>query len=254
MKKIILKITSVFNKLKIFAKKIDQLDALLIFLTIFSITLVAFRIMKTGEHTYIFMFWNLFLAAVPLFLSRFVIAPFSRRKAGISIYGFFFLWLMFLPNAPYIITDFVHLMESDSIPLWYDLLLVAFFAWEGFLLGFMSVAEMEEIVTRMYSALAGKWFALISLVLSSLGVYMGRFLRYNSWDIFISPVEIITNVGSRILNPRAYPGLYGMIIILSVLLITLYGFYRKVGSAVHTNPARIQNPPMDSVINPKPSA
>jgi len=239
MKKTILHITFMINKLTWLYKKLGQLNALLIFLTFFSITLVAFRIIKTGEQTYIFMLWNLFLAAVPLFLSRFVIAPLARRGAGLVFYGFVFLWLMFLPNAPYIITDFIHLVEGGSMPLWYDLLLLAFFAWEGFLLGFISVAEMERLASRMYSALAGKWFALMSLVLSSLGVYMGRFMRYNSWDIFISPGEIITGVGSRLLNPRAYPGLYGMIIILSVLLITLYGFYKRAEPAVVKTPARI---------------
>ena len=226
-----------YNKLRFLYRRTGQLNVLLISLTLFSITLVVFRAMNTGERTYNFMLWNLFLAAVPLLLSRFVIAPLARRGAGLVFYGFVFLWLMFLPNAPYIITDFIHLVEGEGMPLWYDLLLLAFFAWEGFLLGFISVAEMERLATRMYSALAGKWFALMSLVLSSLGVYMGRFMRYNSWDIFISPGEIITGVGSRLLNPRAYPGLYGMIIILSVLLITLYGFYKRAEPAVVKTPA-----------------
>jgi len=228
MQKKIPAITSVFHKLSVLCRKTNQMDKILIFLTLFCILLVAFRIHKSGEPTYFFMFWNLFLAVIPLMLSRLCRIEWIIRNAGLTIYGIIFLWLLFLPNAPYIITDFVHLEEQDSIPVWYDLLLLAFFALEGLLLGILSVTEMEKTVVRMHSAPAGKWFALISLVLSSLGVYMGRFLRYNSWDFFISPVEIITNVGGRLLNPLANRGLYGMIMILSVLLITLYSFYKKV--------------------------
>ncbi len=241
MKKITATIRSVSGSLQNLYKRAGQLNALLAFLILFSITLVAFRVHRTGEHNYIFMLWNLFLAAVPLFLSRFIIIPLSRRKTGIVLYGFLFLWLMFLPNAPYIITDYIHLVDSESMPLWYDLLLLSFFAWEGFLLGFISVAELEKVVSRIHSVPAGKWFALMSLILSSLGVYMGRFMRYNSWDIFISPVEIITNVGNRLLNPRSYPGIYGMIVILSVLLISLYFIYRKAEQATVRVPAAEQN-------------
>jgi len=101
-----------------------------------------------------------------------------------------FFWLLFFPNAPYILTDLQHLgYPKENIPLWFDMLLLIWFAWTGLLLGVVSMFMMQDIVRRQFGRLAGWGFVFAAGVLCSLGIYIGRFLRWNSWDMFFNPLE-----------------------------------------------------------------
>ncbi len=92
------------------------------------------------------------------------------------------LWLVFFPNAPYIITDLLHLSAQDGVPVWYDLILLSAFAWTGAMLGMISLGLMHVLVARVAGG-AWSWiFVLGVLMLSGFGVYLGRFPRWNSWD------------------------------------------------------------------------
>jgi uncharacterized membrane protein len=218
-------------------KKTKPADRLLIFQITFCILMVVFRILKSDEPKYTFLLWNLFLASIPLLFSRMSTNKRIVEKSRILVYPILFLWLIFLPNSPYLITDFVHLEESNGIPLWFDILLLTYFSLTGLIIATLSVSETEKTIATMHSAIAGRWFAFSSLILSSLGVYIGRILRYNSWDVFICPIRIILEVSKRLLNPNDNQSLYGMIIGLSVLSIVFYSFYKKAGPAI---PGKIQ--------------
>ena len=143
--------------------------------------LLAFRARRSGSPLFMFLVWNLFLAAIPAVAAQlFVWADAGRRHAQQFLW--FFLWLLFLPNAPYIITDFIHLTPRPPIPLWYDVAVLLSCAATGLLMGYTSLADVQHVITRRFGQIAGWSTAAVSLLLSGFGIYVGRFLRWNSWD------------------------------------------------------------------------
>jgi uncharacterized membrane protein len=146
--------------------------------------MIAVRIERTGSGYYGFLLWNLFLAGVPLFLSTVMRAANNLGTRRIFQLGLFALWLLFLPNSPYILTDILHLTRASHAPAWYDLALLLSCSGTGLLLGYLSLIDVQEIVARRFTPAIAWMIALTSLVLSGFGIYLGRFLRWNSWDVF----------------------------------------------------------------------
>jgi uncharacterized membrane protein len=196
--------------------------------TIFSVTIWRVRSDYSGSGRYAFLIWNLFLAWIPFIISYFTYTLTMRRKwIYVVIPIAAFLWLIFFPNAPYILTDFQHLANpTKELPIWYDVMMLIWFAFTGLLLGMVSLFLMQEIIRREF----GRWpgWAFVGLVtgLSAAGVYMGRFLRWNSWDILYNPTGIALYSFERAQNPSlqsiGFIGLFGAFFLF--LYITLYTF------------------------------
>jgi len=122
-----------------------------LFLSIsFTLALIAFRFIYFRQLQFTFYVWNLFLAAIPLLLSRQI-----TRLKKLNMRALFLLiwWLLFLPNAPYIITDIFHFYERPGVPKWYDLLLITSAAWNGLITGIVSLLQVEEFLTKCLSSL-----------------------------------------------------------------------------------------------------
>ena len=153
--------------------------------TLMAVVLVRLRVIGTDSLRYVFLVWNLFLAWIP-FMVAYVIytLPLSRRAWLLVAPLGAFLWLIFFPNAPYILTDFQHLSApGEGFPVWYDVLLLMWAAFTGLFLGMISLFMMQEIVRREFGRWSGWGFVLLVTGLTAIGVYMGRFLRWNSWDV-----------------------------------------------------------------------
>jgi len=144
-------------------------------------------IIKSRGMTFLFLVWNLFLAWIPYWiaisLNRFYKLSNSKILAG----GLIMSWLLFFPNAPYIITDLLHLHSRHPIPFWYDMMLIVSFAWTGLMLGLISLHEVRIFIKKMYSEKVSWIFTIGSTMLCGFGVYLGRCLRWNSWDILTKP-------------------------------------------------------------------
>lgn len=186
-------------------------------------TLVIMRWAYSGRSTYMFLLWNLFLAWLPLILA---LATTSLRRVPLLGAAAGVGWLLFLPNAPYLLTDLLHLGRWGGAPFWYDLLTLLVFALTGLLLGFVSLEMMHTLVHDRLGRLAGWIFAFTALVLSSVGVYMGRFLRWNSWDAFMQPAEILVDLLALLQQPwihrQAYVFSFGLAGVLVCAYIVLY--------------------------------
>jgi uncharacterized membrane protein len=111
------------------------------------------------------------------------------------------LWLIFFPNAPYLVTEFLHLEHRPPIPLWYDIVMVSSFAWTGCFLAIASLRTMQYLVTSYLGRLASWVFVMAALVMSGLGIYLGRFERWNSWDLFTQPQDVAYDILLRLANP-----------------------------------------------------
>ena len=149
--------------------------------------------------------WNLFLAWIPVVLAL-ALYDAARRGASTTILlALGGVWLVFLPNAPYIATDVKHLGDLSSGTHWYDPLLVGGAAGLGLVLGFLSLYLVQTVVAERVGRMAGWTVAMAALVLSGLGVYLGRFERWNSWEVLTEPGKIFGGLASGLADPLAYP-------------------------------------------------
>jgi uncharacterized membrane protein len=160
------------------------------------VALVEIRTHETGDPYYRFLVWNLILAWVPLALAVAAYAR-ARRRVDPLVAALLVPWLLFFPNAPYLLTDFIHLGEGPA-PLWYDALMLSAFAWTGLLLGFASLYLVQMILRRAVGATVAWVGVLGALGLASVGVYVGRFVRFNSWDALLHPVRVAEVVNEQL--------------------------------------------------------
>src|SRR6185295_15605158 len=152
---------------------------------------------------YLFLIWNLFLAGIPLVASTFLRLARHWRLPLIIQAGCLGLWLLFLPNAPYILTDLLHLTAQSPAPAWYDLALLLSCAGTGLLVGYLSLIDVHDIVAASLGKAMGWLLALSSLFLSGFAIYLGRFLRWNSWDVLTRPT-ILFDIADGVVHPASH--------------------------------------------------
>ena len=219
------------NKTKIFLVRNRYklaIFGLLLGASLFSVLLVLARMAYSDSQQYRGLIWNLFLAWIPFVLAYIAYAlSWKRIWLYIVIPVFAFLWLIFFPNAPYILTDLQYLSRfTSSAPLWFDIILLVWFSWTGMLLGLISLYMMHEIVHRNFGRWLGWIFVLIVSGLSSAGIYAGRFLRWNSWDILQNPTELAMDVLGLVIDPSlrllAFTTLFAIFFLF--VYLTLYTF------------------------------
>lgn len=180
--------------------------ASLSFATALCLGLLALRAWHYRSPVQHWLVWNLFLAWLPALgaFAAYNLNHLPTRLRWLPIIGFAALWLLFLPNAPYLITDIIHLKPRHGVPLWYDLITLVTFAWTGSFLGLVSLFLMQLLVRRTVGTAASWLFVAGVLVLNGFGIYFGRFLRWNSWDVFFRPTSLFTQLLDGLLNPLAH--------------------------------------------------
>lgn len=202
--------------------------------------LVLARILWTGKLHYGFLVWNLWLAWLPLLFAMLTFraaAASPRFGAGGWVWrplpgdarlaATFGAWLLFFPNAPYILTDLVHLTRKLAPHFWVDLVLILCCAITGLVLGFLSLFLLHAVVARRFGRVRSWVFVATVAGLSGFGVYLGRFLRFNSWDVIARPQSLARGVWDVVANPfaqeasRAFPVLFAFLLFLTYVL--LYG-------------------------------
>jgi uncharacterized membrane protein len=188
------------------------------------VAIVEVRIHRTGDPFYRFLVWNLILAWIPLGLAL-VAHERARRRIDAVVAATAVLWLLFFPNAPYLLTDFVHLGEGPA-PLWYDALMLSAFAWTGLLLGFASLYLVQMIVRRAFGSTVAWLGVLAALGLASAGVYVGRFIRFNSWDALLHPLSVADVIQDQLtaVPVRMAAALLGLTAFLLVGYLVVYSF------------------------------
>jgi uncharacterized membrane protein len=190
----------------------------LAFASMLGCVLVALRIALTGQFRQLYLLWNLFLAWMPLFFALTAVClAHTRPQRRWWFFSAAAVWLLFFPNAPYILTDLVHLGPATHTRYWADLVLILLFALIGLVLGFLSLFLMQRLVARRHGWPVGWVFVGIVAALSGFGIYAGRFFRWNSWDVIFSPFDLIADTWNWLFSiphsPRA--------IVIPVLFATL---------------------------------
>lgn len=184
--------------------------------------LIAVRVGYSGRVTYVFLVWNLFLAVVPAVAA----ALFVRARSTFARIASFVVWLAFLPNAPYIATDFIHLRPRPGIPLWFDIALLLSCAATGIFLAFTSLADVQGVISERWGNGVAWSFSLAVLVLCGFGIYLGRFLRWNSWDLITEPMAKASYLTTSALHPLEHPRTFGVTAIYGITLALGYAAFR----------------------------
>jgi uncharacterized membrane protein len=165
----------------------------LVFAAAFSVAAVLAGVLITRHLRPLFLVWNLFLAVMPLVLAL-VLRHLCRPDVRISIkLVLLAAWLLFFPNAPYIMTDFVHLKSRFHPHFWPDLTMLLLFSWCGALAGFLSLYIVQRLVARRFGNLASWVFIGGVAALTGVGIYLGRVERWNTWDIVVHPLAIVSD-------------------------------------------------------------
>jgi uncharacterized membrane protein len=186
-----------------------------------------------GALDFRFLLWNLVLAWIPLLVALIVYDRYRRGTRLAVLTPAIALWLLFLPNAPYIVTDFVHLAPGAQTPLYLDGVVLSAFAWTGVLLGFVSLYLMHAVARDRLGPRGGWLAALAALGLTSVGVYIGRFLQWNSWDLITRPGQRLAEIAPRLDQTTVLAHAAGLTLLLAGLLaLTYVAFYSLVGLTV----------------------
>lgn len=194
----------------------------------FSLAALLTRFWWSGRAEFFFLVWNLFLALVPVGLA----ALRCRSRAAEAVR--FSAWLLFFPNAPYLITDLLHLHPRAGVPLWFDVGLLSAFAWAGLLAACSSLKSMHARVRAWRGRFAGWTFVGGVAFLSGFGIWLGRFLRLNSWDAFTEPSELFRVALQPLLHPRTNLRAWGVTLLFGGLLFVVYAGFTGASASRRT--------------------
>ena len=205
---------------KLKSNKRFEITLLLILMTLFCFSLSLFRYYISETKVFLFLNWNLFLAWIPFFISSFLVIFKIRSK--LSLVVAITVWILFFPNSPYILTDLFHLRSRNAVPIWYDLVVILSYAWTGLFCGFISLLDIEKLLSDYFKKPTINIITVLFLFLTSFGVYLGRFLRWNSWDVLSNPFGLFTDVLVRIVYPMDYTKTWGVTVLMGVMLNFMY--------------------------------
>jgi len=197
--------------------------------SLFCFSLLLFRMTFFESFIFVFLLWNLFLASVPYFVSNFL----RNSRSKWASFGLFGIWLLFFPNAPYILTDLFHLRHRQLGEIWFDLLMILSFAWTGLMFGFYSFLDVEKRLEAEVGPISGKLIMSGSLFLAGFGIYLGRFLRWNSWDILQHPFALGQDIIDRFIHPFSHERTWGMTILFGILLNLMVWFIKSISEEKH---------------------
>lgn len=190
---------------------------------LFFLALLTARVVVCGKLTFVFLLWNIFLAIVPYFISTYLTSCNKWMQWFV-----FVAWLLFFPNAPYVITDLLHLFERPNIPLWFDVVLLFSAAWLGLLFGLMSLVHVEKWLLQNLNQQKTNWILFSCMMLSGFGVYLGRFLRFNSWDAVHDPGALLYSIGSRMMNPVDHLRTWGFTVLFGLMVWLIYKTFQQL--------------------------
>ncbi len=200
-----------------------------------SVGLLCVRIFVTGTTRLSFLLWNLFLAWLPLIFAFWLKVRLTGKKLPtwkeLIIGG---AWLFFLPNSFYLVSDLIHLQSSGEVSLLYDTALIVSFVINGMMLGFLSLYLVQQTAKKYLGSHLAYIFAQSVLLLSGFAIYLGRYLRWNTWDVVINPAGLVFDVSDRIINPVTHTHTFVVTAVFYVLLGSTYAVLYRLAEIART--------------------
>ena len=200
-----------------------RLGVALVCSSLISLTLYLVAGFENGQFIYTYLLWNLGLAWIPLILVLWLQRLLRERLWSswlpliISV-----VWLSFLPNSFYMITDYIHLHEVTRLNLLFDLVMFTSFIVNGIMLGYLSLFLVHQEFLKRLSRRASALLIGGVLLLSSFAIFIGRDLRWSTWDVVLNPASVIFDVSDRLVNPSEHPQVFSTTLSFFVLLTSIY--------------------------------
>jgi uncharacterized membrane protein len=188
--------------------------------------MIATRIYYTGNTLYLFLVWNIFLAWIPFIISSLFCKMYG--KPTWKQFLIFCCWLAFFPNGLYIVTDLIHLQIESIVPKWFDAVLLFSASVAGLMMAFISLYRVEIFLNSILNKKLQPVLIFLILFLGSFGVYLGRFLRWNSWDIISNPFQLLLSIGQRFIYPFNHVQTWTVTVTLTIFFYLLYISIKKM--------------------------
>lgn len=200
----------------------EVLRALLIS-NLVSVVLFTLRVIVTKDTRYWFLFWNLLLAWVPVLFAWLLVKQLTKRRWSDPIPLLLtVLWLVFLPNSFYLMSDLIHLHNTGEIGLLYDAVLFLSCIWNGVVAGMISIYWVHQALLKRRTVQFAASIIGVVFLLTSMAIYLGRNLRWNTWDILANPAGLLFDVSERVINPLAHPQIFVTTLTFFILLSSMY--------------------------------
>ena len=217
--------------------KLKEYNRLNITILLFVLSLVSFgmsilRVIISHSGHYLSLNWNLFLAFIPWAISTVIIVNNLQKRLLIAL---ILSWVVFFPNSPYILTDLFHLNQRGGAPLWFDLVLILSFAWTGLLFGISSLMDIEQVLQNYMSKSKTMIATIIFLFVSGYGIYVGRYLRWNSWDVITNPFALSHDIFVNLVHPEYHLRAWGTTLFIGLLLNLIYFSFKLITAKQHTS-------------------
>ncbi|MCY1018816.1 DUF1361 domain-containing protein [Pyxidicoccus sp. MSG2] len=194
-----------------------------------AVGMLALRLDWSERASFAFLPWNLFLAWVPYVLSLVARLLMARgRGHGWLLAPLALGWLALFPNAPYLLTDFIHLHQRPVVPLWFDAALLALFAATGWLMGLLSLEVWKEWLEQRWGRARAWAFVAATSLLCGYGIYLGRVERWNSWDVLAEPGRLLSAMAAHLREPGAFPHLTRLTVLFAGLLLLSYALFETL--------------------------
>ncbi|WP_257451537.1 DUF1361 domain-containing protein [Archangium lipolyticum] len=188
-----------------------------------AVVMLQARLEWSGRMSFIFLVWNLFLAFVPYGLALLAGLLHARGLARWwNLLPLGVAWLLSFPNAPYLVTDFIHLKPRPGVPLWFDAAMLASFAASGWLMGLLSLEVWKRLLEERWGRAVAWSGVLAASVLCGYGIYLGRFERWNSWHVLSRPGSLFEAVLGHLREPLTYRWLVGTTLVFAALVLLSY--------------------------------
>lgn len=192
--------------------------------TLVSVGLFAYGAWRNQSLEFDYLLWNLFLAWLPLVFAVRLVSVLQRKLwSSWEAMATSLLWLVFLPNSFYMISDFIHLQDVRRVDVVYDTVMLTSFIYTGVTLGFSGLYLINIQLRRRFARTTAALLIALTLFVSSIAVYIGRDLRWNSWDILTNPGGLLFDISDRVVHPAQYPQMFVTVISFFVLLLSMYG-------------------------------
>ncbi len=195
--------------------------------------LISSRVIYTKSIGHVFLVWNIFLAWIPYVTSNYF-KLYEKKQKWKQLF-LFSTWLLFFPNALYIITDLIHLQEAAAAPVWFDAILLFTCSLIGLLMAFRSLHNAEQYLSKLFLRKILEMLMPVIIFISSFGVYLGRFQRWNSWDIIHSPLALAEDIVECFIFPQEHIRGWGVTIMLSILFYIIYSFSKILPYVFYQN-------------------
>ncbi len=191
------------------------------------------RVFAGHSFRYWFLLWNLFLAWLPLVFAWLLQNSLKKERwLGAKPFIYTVLWLGFLPNSFYLVSDLIHLHSTGEVSLLYDAVLIFSFIFTGFVLGFTSLFIVQRQLHDKLKRRDTHAIMALVLLLCSFAVYLGRNFRLNSWDVLVNPAGLLFDVSDQFVNPGQHPQLFTTTLMFFALFIGIYAVLWQVIKAV----------------------